>query len=320
MLRKNILLTGAGGYIGSLVINELARNKKNLATIVAYDIKPVAKEKQLNGIHYVQGDIRDGNLGEILKEHDVDTVVHLASIVTPGKKSNREFEYFVDVLGTENLLRACIQQHVKKFIITSSGAAYGYHKDNPQWLAETDALRGNFEFPYSWHKRLVEEMLAKERVQHPELKQLVLRPGTVLGKNTDNQITDLFKKRFVLGVCGAEIPFVFIWDEDVVEIILKGVHEENEGIYNLAGDGVVTMGEIAKSLGKPYIRVPAWLLKAGLFALHRLGLTQYDSNQINFLRYRPVLSNKKLKEEFYVPKYSSREVFDSYVAANAEIL
>ena len=180
MLRKNILLTGAGGYIGSLVINELARNKKNLATIIAHDVKPVPKEKQLAGIHYIQGDIRDENLGEILKEHGVDTVVHLASIVTPGKKSNREFEYSVDVLGTENLLCACMQHDVKKIIITSSGAAYGYHNDNPQWLAETDALRGNYEFPYSWHKRLVEERLATFRAEHPELKQLVLRPGTVL--------------------------------------------------------------------------------------------------------------------------------------------
>jgi UDP-glucose 4-epimerase len=36
-------------------------------------------------------------------------VVHLASIVTPGKKSNREFEYSVDVDGTRNLLEACLR-------------------------------------------------------------------------------------------------------------------------------------------------------------------------------------------------------------------
>ncbi len=320
MSGKKIFVSGACGYIGSLVIKELAGNRKNVVAIVAHDVKFVPEEHRAAGVHYLQGDIRDSGIAEVIRQFEIDTVVHLVSIVTPGKKHDRDFEHSVDVLGTENLLQACVRHGVKKFIITSSGAAYGYHKDNPAWLAETDALRGNYEFPYSWHKRLVEEMMAGFRKQHPELKQLVLRPGTVLGKNTDNQITDLFKKRFVLGVCGAEIPFVFIWDEDVVEIILKGIHEENEGIYNLAGDGAVTMGEIAKALGKPYIRIPAWLLESGLFVLHLLGLSQYDSNQINFLRYRPVLSNKKLKEEFYVPEFSSREVFDFYLNANAKAL
>lgn len=316
---KRIIVTGACGYIGSLVISELAKNRQNLETIVAHDMKFMPDGQRAAGVHYLQGDIRDKQIADIIRQFKIDTVVHLVSIVSPGRKHNRDFEHSVDVLGTENLLQACVQQGVKKIIITSSGAAYGYHKDNPPWLVETDTLHGNYEFPYSWHKRLVEEMLARFREQHPELKQLVLRPGTVLGKSTDNQITDLFKKRFVLGVCGAEIPFVFIWDGDVVGIILKGIHEENEGIYNLAGDGAVTMGEIAKALGKPYIRLPAWLLKAGLFALHRLGLTQYDFNQINFLRYRPVLSNNKLKEEFYMPRYSSREVFDFYLAARADL-
>jgi len=319
-LRKAVLITGSGGYLGKLTVEALAGDRRTIETIVAHDVKPVAEQNKIHGVQYVRGDIRDKQVGEILQRYQIDTVVHLVSIVTPGKKYDRDFEHSVDVLGTENLLQACVEHGVKKIIITSSGAAYGYHKDNPAWLAETDALRGNYEFPYSWHKKLVEEMLAAFRAQHPELKQLVLRPGTVLGKNTGNQITDLFKKRFVLGVCGAEIPFVFIWDDDVVKIILKGIHEENEGIYNLAGNGAVTMGEIAKALGKPYIRIPAWLLKSGLFVLHRLGLSQYDSNQINFLRYRPVLSNKKLKEEFYVPEFSSREVFDFYLNANEKEL
>ena len=53
----------------------------------------------------------------------VDVVVHLASIVTPGKKSNREFEYSVDVLGTKNILKACVTNGVKRIVISSSGSS-----------------------------------------------------------------------------------------------------------------------------------------------------------------------------------------------------
>ena len=83
-------------------------------------------------------------------------------------------------------------QHV---IVSSSGAAYGYHPDNPAWLSETDAIRGNHEFAYSWHKRLVEEMLAEYREREPQLRQTVFRIGTILGETVSNQITALFDMR-----------------------------------------------------------------------------------------------------------------------------
>jgi len=91
------------------------------------------------------------------------------------------------------LLEACISTGVKRIIVTSSGAAYGYHADNPEWLVEHDRLRGNEEFAYSHHKRLVEEMMDDYREKHPELEQVIFRIGTILGKNVNNQITALFE-------------------------------------------------------------------------------------------------------------------------------
>jgi len=203
---------------------------------------------------------------------------------------------------------------VQKVIITSSGAAYGYYPDNPQWLTEADTLRGNPEFAYSDHKRLVEEMLARYRKEHPKLKQLIFRPGTILGATTDNQITALFQKPYILGLKGAATPFVFIWDQDVVNCIVKGIRGDIAGIFNLAGDGVLTLKEIASLLGKPYLSLPAWLLKAALWALSRLKLSRYGPEQVDFIRYRPVLSNHRLKDEFgYIPKKTTRQVFEYYI-------
>jgi UDP-glucose 4-epimerase len=50
--------------------------------------------------------------------------------------------------------------------------------------------------------------------------------------------------------------------------------------------------------------------------LKALHLTQYGPEQLNFLRYRPVLANRRLKEEFgYVPRKTSVEVFEFWRAA-----
>jgi len=312
-----VLVTGAAGYLGSQLIAALAADAaRKPAVLVATDVREVPRDGRLAGVAYETADIRAPDLAAMLERHAIDTVVHLASIVTPGKNSKREFEYSVDVLGTENLLRACLAAAVRKIVVSSSGAAYGYHADNPAWMSEDAPVRGNQEFAYSWHKRLVEDMLADYRVRQPQLAQVVFRIGTILGESVRNQITDLFDQPRLIAIRGAASPFVFIWDRDVVGCMLEAVYSDKSGIYNVAGDGALGVREIAARLGKRCVVLPAWLLRAALAVLKPLGLTQYGPEQVDFLRYRPVLANRRLKEQFgYVPRKTSAEVFEFYLAA-----
>lgn len=307
---RRILVTGAAGYIGSLLVERLSKAKGFQTTGV--DVRKPASVP--NNVDFLLADVSGPELHSIFKAARPDTVVHLASIVSPPKNSTPDIEYRVDVLGTKNVLEACVACKTRKIIVTSSGAAYGYHADNPEWLRETDTLRGNDSFPYSRHKRLVEEMLAAYRRSHPRLKQLIFRPGTVLGAGTRNQITNLFEKKFVPGIAGSDSPFVLIWDQDVVEILYRGAVGSKAGIYNLAGDGKLSLPEMARMLGKTFLPIPAGLLRIFFTVAKPLGLSRYGPEQIDFLRYRPVLSNEALKKSFgYTPRKTTREVFQYYI-------
>lgn len=317
---KAILVTGADGYLGRQLVAHLseAYAAGAIGTVVATDVRMTPPALQSAGVTYLHADIRDGGLADILRAHGIDTVVHLASIVTPGKKSNRAFEYSVDVDGTRNVLEACVKAGVQQIIVSSSGAAYGYHADNPAWLTERDPVRGNEEFAYSWHKRLVEEMLADYRRNHPQLTQTIFRIGTILGATVRNQITDLFDKPRLIAIRGSDSPFVFIWDQDVVGAFLQAIDSGKGGIYNLAGDGALSIHQLAKRLSKPVVSLPAGLIAFALHILKTFGLTQYGPEQVNFLRYRPVLYNGRLKKEFgYTPAKTSSEVFDYWLQARS---
>jgi UDP-glucose 4-epimerase len=315
MSGRRILVTGAAGYLGSTLLEALAPRLQSggLDAIVASDVRDTPTQSRLPGVEYVTHDVRSPGLEPLLAARAIEAVVHLAAIVTPGARTSRELEYAVDVLGTRNVLEACVAAGVRQIIVTSSGAAYGYHADNPEWLSEDDPVRGNEAFAYSHHKRLVEEMLAVYRREHPQLRQVVFRVGTILGETTRNQITAMFDKPRIIALRGARSPFVFIWDQDVVGVIEHALRTDAAGIYNVAGDGALSIQEIAGRLGKKCLTLPPSLLRALLATLHPLGLTRYGPEQVDFLRYRPVLDNRRLKQEFgYTPRKTSREVFDFY--------
>ena len=308
-----ILITGADGFLGRSVVQALGQRIDT--EVVALDVRAVPAERQVDGVHYAVMDVRNPGLAQVLREHRIDTVVHLASIVTPGKDSNRALEYDVDVNGTRNVLTACVEQGVKHVIVSSSGAAYGYHADNPDWLQEHHALRGNPAFAYSDHKRLVEEMLAEWREKYPRLAQTVLRIGTILGERVDNQITALFEKPRLLAVRGSDSPFVFIWDQDVTGAVMHALDGAAPGCYNLAGDGALSIHDIASRLGKRTLNLPAGLLRSALWVGSSLGISRYGPEQLDFLRYRPVLLNTALKQWGYVPRKTSAQAFEAFVAA-----
>lgn len=311
--KRSVLVTGASGLVGSRVVAMLASRRDELRNLVAADLRQPPESARLEGVAYANCDIRDPAIADLLVRHDVDTVVHLAAVVTPGKNSSRALEYSIDVDGTRNVVEACLRAGVKSFVYTSSGAAYGFHADNPVPLHEDDRLRGNPDFAYSDHKRLVEEMLAEYRRTRPDLGQLILRPGTILGANVSSPISAMFERPVIVGIRGAEIPFVLIWDEDVAACIVKGVREGRTGIYNLTGDGAVPLREIARRLGKPYLALPAIVMRGALDLLHRLGFSERGGEQVDFLAYRPVLDNTKLKQEFgFVPTDSSEGCFERY--------
>jgi UDP-glucose 4-epimerase len=300
---KRILITGAAGYIGHQLGNRLAQDY----FVIGTDIQ------NRGGLEFTLEvlDVRDPKLVLTLAEHRITHVIHLASVLQASP--DRERDHDIDVNGTRNVIEACLAAKVQHLTVTSSGAAYGYHPDNPEWIDEDDPLRGNPEFAYSDHKRQVEELLARHCKEHPELAQLIFRPGTVLGAGTRNQITGLFLAPRLLAIRGSDSPFVFIWDQDLLNAMEQGIREDKTGCYNMAGDGALTLRDIAGKLGKPLIILPAMLVKAGLQVAKWMGKPM-GPEQVNFLRYRPVLSNRRLKEDFGYPlQKTSAETLDFFI-------
>ena len=317
-----VLVTGGSGFLGTGVVAGLADAGHE---VTSGDLRVPEVPGEAAGlvdtagprVRHVRLDVTDAAaVSRAVAGHDA--VVHLASVVDPDGMG-REAAYRVDVDGSCHVLDACVEHGVRRLIVSSSGAAYGYHADNPVPITEDWTVRGTTAFAYSHHKALVEHMLADARRDHPQLEQVVLRIGTILGDAVDNQITALFHRPRLLAIRGSDSPFVFIWDTDLVAIIVRAVDGGPPGIYNVAGSGTLTIDQIAGRLGKRTLAIPEVVLKAALAVGSALRATRYGPEQTGFLRYRPVLDNTRLREVFgYTPELTSAQAFDRWLAGHPD--
>lgn len=128
MRKKVSLITGAAGEIGNALIQQLAETSTN--HLVSLDLQPLPEELD-SKTHHILGDILDtGLLSRIVSEYEIDTIFHLAALLSTRSEFKPEAAHKVNVEGTLTLLQLAAEQSdwrgkPVRFIFPSSIAAYG---------------------------------------------------------------------------------------------------------------------------------------------------------------------------------------------------
>lgn len=301
-----VLVTGAAGLVGRALVEVLARDPR--WRVIASDLR--APPDWPADVPFIAADLLTADWPTLLHQHAVARVVHLAAVVATQAGRDAERIHAIEVGGTQKLFAACRDAGVAQFVVASSGAAYGYAADLPVPVAEDFPLRPHPDFPYAAHKAEIEHWLA---AQPAPPATLVLRLCTVLAPGRSTPVTALFERDPMLGLRGHDSPFCFVHRGDVVGAIVAGLERAASGTYNVSGDGWLTLGEVADQLGVRIRRLPPALLRAGLRLAHALRLSGLRAGQVDFLAYRPVLDNARLKTQLgYVPTYSSQAAFTAW--------
>ncbi len=171
-----VLVSGGAGYIGSHLCWLLADQGEefvvvdNLSTGREFAIPPQGE--------LIVGDVGDMELiANVIKQHNVDAVVHFAgSIVVPESVSDPLKYYKNNTANSRNLIEACVESGVKHFIFSSTATVYGEPKKNP--------VTEDFPFapfnPYGTSKVMTEMMLKDVAFAH-DFDYVALRYFNVAG-------------------------------------------------------------------------------------------------------------------------------------------
>ncbi|MGC8603914.1 MAG: NAD-dependent epimerase/dehydratase family protein, partial [Desulfomonilaceae bacterium] len=303
---ENVMITGVSGYLGMRLAQALSGHVRK---IVGIDVQPPS---QSENFIFCQMDIRDAEIETKMAEHEIDTVFHLAFVVRPIH--NKELMRDISLYGSKNILVSAFNARVKQCVVISSSLAYGAHPDNPEILTEEAPLRGNEAFPYGHYKAVTDIMVQDFARENPNMIITILRPCTVLGPNIDNYVSRLLFMPVVICVRGSDPRVQFVHEDDFVNACVIAAEKKVSGAFNIAGDGVMTVSEIAERLGERLIAVPAALMYPVwevLWRLHCPGV-EVNSGYLDYARYSFVVSNQKAKELLgFYPAYSSLETLDA---------
>jgi len=317
----SVAVTGPTGEIGKPLMAELER-RVEVGSMVGMARRPFDPVREgWEKASYRRGDILDrGSLAALFD--DADVVVHLAFAIFGSHEETRR----VNLEGTRNVFEAAIRAGVKRLVYASSVAAYGFHPENPQPLSEEVPARGSDGFYYSRQKAELEALL-EELLPGSGVAAYVFRPCIVAGPRAPMLIRQLVEKvrlgdplpplRRALGrlplprpvIPDPGVPFQLVHHDDVARALAAAVLGEGPpGAYNLAADGVVGVGDLARSIGWHAVPVPglAAELAAGV-----AGRASFVSSQLEWataLR-RPVLMDtaKARRELGWEPRFDAAE-------------
>jgi len=324
-----VAVTGPTGVIGASAVDALERNPK-VGRILGMARRPFDPAgRGWRKVEYRQGDILDAEAVRSFVE-DADVVVHLAYLIMGSRQESRH----INLAGTRNVFEATVAAaRPSRLVYTSSVAAYGYHADNPVPLTEDVPARGSAEHYYSEQKAECEALLA-ETTAGSELQVYVLRPCIVAGPQAtalaDNlpwrKVSERLPQAVVKLLSAAPglrpiipdpgIPLQLVHHDDVAAaIVAAALGTGRPGAYNLAGDGEITLTDVAHAVGALAVPVPQALAKASSEVLARLPLVPAMAEWLHIMRASVVMDTSAAKRELqWSPEHTSAQTLAAMAA------
>jgi UDP-glucose 4-epimerase len=302
--KRVVLVDGVAGYWGGRVAARLGAQPD--LHVIGLDADPPPED--INGLDFIQADIRNPLLVELLKDEAVDTVCHLA-FDESTRPSETSFD--VNVMGTMKVFGACAEANVRKIVFMSSTMVYGAEPMNSAFLREEHPLNGKRSNGTVRDLVEAEGFISGFRGQALETLVTVLRFAHVVGPKCDTSMTRFLREETAPVLMGFDPMMQVIHEDDVVSAIVQAVHNDVSGTFNVAAEHGVPLFKLIGLAGKLPIPILHPLAYFGASLLGP-GIAPID---LNYLRYPCIGDLRRMRTELeFTPQYTSEETLREFAA------
>lgn len=254
---KRVLVTGAGGFIGSHVTEELARLGARVTAFVRYNSRndwglvEELPEEIRKEVEVVAGDLKDSDAVRNLCR-DKEVVFHLGALIAiPYSYQNPRDHVETNVIGTLNVMTAAYANDVERIVHTSTSEVYGTARYTP--IDENHPLQA--QSPYSASKIAADKIVESFHLSY-ELPVVTLRPFNTYGPRQSARAViptiisqALVGKEIRLGSLAPKRDFNYV--KDTVRGFMTAA-ECDDAIgqtINIGSQKMISIGELAEKIG-----------------------------------------------------------------------
>ena len=255
---KRVLVTGAGGFIGSHLVERLVAEGAQVRALVHYNSRndpgllKLLPGETLAALDVMPADLLDPNAMQRAVD-SIEIVFHLGALISiPYSYRHPTHVAETNVMGTLKVLQACREAGVRRLVHTSSSEVYGTALRVP--IDEDHPLQG--QSPYSASK-IGADKLAESYFCAYELPVVTLRPFNTYGPRQSDRaviptiIAQALTQDVVhLGNLDARRDLTFVTDTVDGFIKVSAAADVEGGTYNLGAGSDITIGELAEKIIK----------------------------------------------------------------------
>ena len=311
----NILVSGATGFVGRAIVEELILNKSEKLKIYGLGNRQVTKTSSFPDFFKV--DLTNSESLFVLENFaDLDVIVHSAGLAHQFRNSLKGEFYNVNVKGTKNILEFAVEKSVKHFVLISSVSVYGRENESRavgdlKKINENEACFPKGEYAVS---KLKAEGLAMEICRENNIALTILRLATVVGEGDQGNVGRLIRaidqKKFVM-IGKGENYKTLIYKKDVaracrIVIEKKDLSGREAEIFNVAADPVrmkSVVAIISHRLGKKQTGffVPLTITRLPIKVVSKLfplQIVKSLAETLNKWTSNEIYANEKIKQKY----------------------
>ncbi|WP_340539711.1 NAD-dependent epimerase/dehydratase family protein [Nocardioides sp. GXZ039] len=310
---KVVLVTGVSRDLGRRCARALAEHP-SVGRVIGVDAVPPRGD--IGRVSFVRADIRNPIIAKVIAKEDVDTVVHMSVIATPGSAGGRNTMKELNVIGTMQLLAACQKApSVRDVVVKSTTTVYGASNRDPAMFTEDMEPRRAPRAGYAKDVAEIEGYVRGFARRRSDVRVTMLRCANVIGPHVDSPLTSYFRLPVIPTVAGFDARMQFLHEDDLQGVLEHCVSTAIPGTFNVAGDGVLMLSQALRRLQRPTVPMPAFAVGGVGSLLRSARVAEFSPEQKALLTYGRGVDTSAMREVLgFEPRFTTAEAFADFAA------
>jgi UDP-glucose 4-epimerase len=310
---RRVLITGVGSHVGSLLAARLERDP-DVEYVAGLDTR--RPKLPLERTEFMDADIRDPELAQLIPPTGVDTIVHEQIVRQPGPGMSPRAMHDINVIGALQLLAACERAHtLRTIVVRGSAGVYGAEPEAPQFFGEEMARLFPLRTRFQRDVAEIENYFETYARRHAGVSCTMLRYQPAIGPGLRTQITRYLSQPVCPTYMGFNPRIQLVHIDDALEAIVAAVRNPVPGAVNVAGPGTIGLARMIRRAGKRALPIAAPLFAAVTSTGQRLGLDTQSEDFQRLLRYGRGVDIRRLTDEVgYTPRHSTVDAVDEWAS------